>query len=107
MGSEEVALTLDDAAGARDLTPVLAEWRGRGIGQALHDRLSAESTEPLAHLTVQADAIGAQKAYRSWGWVRVRRAGPRSRTTPGRHRGVPVTGQYGRRASPAASARRT
>jgi GNAT superfamily N-acetyltransferase len=50
---------------------VLAGWRGRGVGRALHDRLLAQSSERLAHLTVHAAAKIAQAAYRSWGWVTV------------------------------------
>jgi ribosomal protein S18 acetylase RimI-like enzyme len=47
---------------------VLREWRRLGIGRALHDRLLAERDEPLALLTVRADAAPAYAAYRAWGW---------------------------------------
>jgi len=50
---------------------VLAQWRQRGIGRALHDRVLAERAEPLALLTVRPDAEVAQAAYRVWGWRNV------------------------------------
>jgi len=50
---------------------VLDRWRRLGIGRALHDRLLAERDEPLALLTVRADAEAAQAAYKAWGWRKV------------------------------------
>jgi ribosomal protein S18 acetylase RimI-like enzyme len=50
---------------------VLGEWRRLGVGQALHDQLLRERDEPLALLTVRADAQAAQAAYEAWSWRRV------------------------------------
>ena len=50
---------------------VLAAWRGRGIGRAVHDAVLAGSGARRATLSVQPKAVETQEIYRRWGWRRV------------------------------------
>ena len=47
---------------------VLAAWRGRGIGRAVHEKLLAGSGARRATLSVQPKAAETQEIYRRWGW---------------------------------------
>lgn len=47
---------------------VLPEWRGHGIGHAIHDKLLAASGAERATLSVQPKAEQTQAIYRRWGW---------------------------------------
>jgi ribosomal protein S18 acetylase RimI-like enzyme len=50
---------------------VLREWRGHGIGHAVHDKLLAASGAERATLSVQPKAEQTQAIYRRWGWRKV------------------------------------
>lgn len=47
---------------------VLREFRGRGIGRALHNLLLASRAEERATLTVQPTAVDTKRLYERWGW---------------------------------------
>jgi GNAT superfamily N-acetyltransferase len=49
------------------------DWRGKGIGRQLHDRLLASRHEERATLTVEPMAIETQSIYTHWGWQKVGR----------------------------------
>jgi len=50
---------------------VLAGWRGRGLGRAIHDALLGGSGAERATLSVQPKATDTQAIYRQWGWRKV------------------------------------
>jgi GNAT superfamily N-acetyltransferase len=50
---------------------VREDWRGKGIGRELHDRLLASRPEERATLTVQPTAIETHRIYYHWGWQKV------------------------------------
>ncbi len=50
---------------------VLQDWRGRGIGRAIHDELLSRSGAHRATLSVQPKAADTQAIYRHWGWRKV------------------------------------
>ena len=47
---------------------VLPDYRGRGIGKALHDVLLSSRHEERATLTVQPAALQTKILYERWGW---------------------------------------
>lgn len=47
---------------------VLPEWRGRGVGCAVHDELLSGSGAVRASLAVRPTATETQAIYRRWGW---------------------------------------
>jgi GNAT superfamily N-acetyltransferase len=59
---------------------VRAEFRGRGIGKALHDTLLGSRTERRATLATQPAAVETKRIYERWGWRLVGRVagGPTS-----------------------------
>jgi len=63
---------------------VLPEWRRRGIGEKLIDRLLKGRTEERAILSVQPAATETQAFYKSSGWRWVARNGPLPGVTPPR-----------------------
>ena len=50
---------------------MLAGWRGRGLGRAIHDDLLGGSGAERAALSVQPKATDKQAIYRQWGWRKV------------------------------------
>jgi GNAT superfamily N-acetyltransferase len=50
---------------------VLPDWRGRGIGRAIHDELLGASGADRATLSVQPKAAATLAIYRHWGWRKV------------------------------------
>jgi GNAT superfamily N-acetyltransferase len=50
---------------------VLPDWRGHGIGRAIHDELLGGSDAKRATLSVQPKAEQTQEIYRRWGWRKV------------------------------------
>jgi GNAT superfamily N-acetyltransferase len=50
---------------------VREDWRGRGIGRELHDRLLASRPEERATLTVEPAAVETQRIYCHWGWRKI------------------------------------
>ena len=50
---------------------VLPDWRGHGVGRAIHDELLAGSGAERATLSVQPKAEETQAIYRRWGWRKV------------------------------------
>ncbi len=50
---------------------VLPDWRGRGIGRAIHDELLGVSGAERATLSVQPKAADTRAIYRHWGWRKV------------------------------------
>ncbi|SCG36097.1 GNAT family N-acetyltransferase [Micromonospora zamorensis] len=55
---------------------VHAAWRRQGVARALHDEQVASRAEPRTTLLVRPDNVGAQTAYRSWGWSKVTKLHP-------------------------------
>jgi ribosomal protein S18 acetylase RimI-like enzyme len=47
---------------------VAPDYRGQGIGKALHDQLLGGRTEERATLTVQPTAVDTKRMYEKWGW---------------------------------------
>jgi GNAT superfamily N-acetyltransferase len=50
---------------------VLPDWRGRGVGRAIHDELLGGSGAERATLSVQPKATETEAIYRRWGWRKV------------------------------------
>lgn len=50
---------------------VLSDWRGRGVGHAIHDKLLAGCGAERAALSVQPKAEETQAIYWRWGWRKV------------------------------------
>jgi ribosomal protein S18 acetylase RimI-like enzyme len=55
---------------------VRAQWRGRGLGHALHDEILAGRHEERATLLVEQDNEAALAAYKRWGWTKFGRLQP-------------------------------
>lgn len=61
---------------------VRANWRRRGVAQALHDQLLSGRTEQRATLLVRPDNAIARRAYDSWNWTQQARLRPSWENAP-------------------------